>query len=81
VATESTIPRSSSGSDADEVPGDDPTAPMTSDGPTVSTTGVKTRSKSGIFKPKIYIDGTIQYSLFSSTGEPQTLDEAMGDQN
>jgi hypothetical protein len=40
--------------------------------------GVKTRSKSGISKPKIYMDGTVQYSLFTSTGEPQTLDEAFG---
>jgi hypothetical protein len=40
--------------------------------------GVKTRSKSGISKPKIYMDGTVRYSLFTSTGEPQTLDEAFG---
>jgi hypothetical protein len=44
----------------------------------VQPRGVKTRSKSGIPKPKIYMDGTVWYSLFTSTGEPQTLDEAFG---
>jgi hypothetical protein len=40
--------------------------------------GTRTRSKSEISKPKVYTDGTIHYSLFTSTGEPQTLDEAFG---
>jgi hypothetical protein len=72
VVTKSTISGSSSEFGVNEVPGDDPAVPTTGDGPVVSTTGLKIRSKSGIFKPKIYMDGAIRYSLFSSTGEPQT---------
>jgi len=40
----------------------------------------RTRSQSGISKPKIFTDGTIRYIFFSSTGEPQTLQEALGNQ-
>jgi hypothetical protein len=43
--------------------------------------GVKTRSKSGIFKLKIYTDVTVQYSLYTSTWEPQTPSEAFGNEN
>jgi hypothetical protein len=38
----------------------------------VQPRGVKTRSKSGISKPKVYMDGTVWYSLFTSIEEPQT---------
>jgi hypothetical protein len=43
--------------------------------------GVKTRSKSGIFKLKIYTDVTVRYSLYTSTWEPQTPSEAFGNEN
>jgi hypothetical protein len=43
--------------------------------------GVKTRSKSGIFKPKIYTDDTVRYSLYTSTWEPQIPSEAFGNEN
>jgi hypothetical protein len=33
-----------------------------------------------ISKPKIYTDGTVRYSLFSTTGEPQHYSEAMQDE-
>ncbi|KAG8051057.1 hypothetical protein GUJ93_ZPchr0009g646, partial [Zizania palustris] len=39
-----------------------------------------TRSQSGISKKKVYSDGTIRYdkqSLFTATGEPQFLEEAL----
>lgn len=39
----------------------------------------RTRSQAGIRKPKVYTDGTILYGLFTSTGEPQTVEEALGD--
>jgi hypothetical protein len=38
----------------------------------------KTRSQSGISKPKVYIDGTIRYANYSSTREPSNIDEALG---
>jgi histone deacetylase 1/2 len=41
----------------------------------------KTRLQSGIRKEKIYTDGTVRYSCFTSSGEPQTLHEALGDKN
>jgi hypothetical protein len=42
---------------------------------------VKTRSQSGISRPKVYTDGTVRYANFSSTGEPTSLDEALSDPN
>jgi hypothetical protein len=39
-----------------------------------------TRLQHGISKPKIYTDGTIRYSLFSISGEPQHHTEALGDE-
>lgn len=41
----------------------------------------RTRSQSGISKPKIFTDGTIRYVLLSSTGEPLNLQEAVADSN
>jgi histone deacetylase 1/2 len=38
-----------------------------------------TRSQSGISKPKIFTDGIIRYANYSSTGEPDTVHEALGD--
>ena len=34
-----------------------------------------------IRKPKAYTDGTVQYGLLTSTGEPQHLEEALNDRN
>jgi hypothetical protein len=39
-----------------------------------------TRLQHGISKPKIYTDGTVRYSLFSTTGEPQHYSKAMQDE-
>jgi histone deacetylase 1/2 len=41
--------------------------------------GVRTRLQQGIRHPKIYKDGTVRYGLFTSTGEPSSLAEALGD--
>jgi histone deacetylase 1/2 len=41
----------------------------------------KTRSQSGISKPKVYSDGTVRYANLSFTGEPTSLDEAFNDPN
>jgi hypothetical protein len=41
----------------------------------------KTRLRSGIRKPKVYIDGTVKYGRFTSSGEPRNLDEALHDKN
>jgi len=41
----------------------------------------RTRLLSGIRKEKVYIDGTVSYSLLTSSGDPQNLEEAVGDKN
>jgi histone deacetylase 1/2 len=45
------------------------------------TTRPRTRLQSGIRKPKVYTDGTIKYSCFTSSGEPQNLNEAFGNKH
>jgi hypothetical protein len=40
-----------------------------------------TRLQAGTRKPKVYTDGTIQYGFFTSSGEPQNINEALGDEN
>jgi histone deacetylase 1/2 len=37
----------------------------------------RTRLQAGIQKPKVYTDGTVRYGCFTSSGEPQSLDEAL----
>jgi hypothetical protein len=39
----------------------------------------RTRLQKGIHQPKKYTDGTIRYGMFTSTGEPSKLSEALGD--
>jgi hypothetical protein len=41
----------------------------------------RTRLQSGIRKEKVYTDGTVKYSLLSSSGEPYKIVEALGDSN
>jgi hypothetical protein len=40
-----------------------------------------TRLQANIRKPKVYTDGTIPYGFFTSSGEPQNINEALGDKN
>jgi hypothetical protein len=40
-----------------------------------------TRSQHDIRRPKVYSDGTVYYGCFTSTGEPQNLEEALGSKN
>jgi hypothetical protein len=47
-------------------------APPVPDRPTM-------HSQHGIRKPTTYTDGTVSYGLFTSTGEPQHHNEALGD--
>jgi histone deacetylase 1/2 len=47
--------------------------------PPQEITRPRTRLQSGIRKDKVYTDGTIRYSLFSSTGEPHAVEEAIND--
>ena len=42
---------------------------------------LRTRLQKGIKQPKIYKDRTVRYGMFSSTGEPRTLSEALDDKN
>jgi hypothetical protein len=39
----------------------------------------QTRLQSGIIKPKKLYDGMIRYGMFSTTGEPNSVDEAISD--
>ena len=41
----------------------------------------RTCLQKGIRQPKIYTDGTVRYALFTSTGEPTNLREALTDTN
>jgi hypothetical protein len=41
----------------------------------------RTRLQAGIRQPKVYSDGTVRYGMLTSTGEPQTLEEALGNKN
>jgi histone deacetylase 1/2 len=41
----------------------------------------RTRLQGGIRKPKVYTDGTIRYGLLTITGEPSTVEEALGNKN
>ncbi|KAK1699085.1 hypothetical protein QYE76_015782 [Lolium multiflorum] len=47
--------------------------------PTAPLSGVRTRLQQGIRQPKKYTDGTVRYGMFSATGEPSSLSEALGD--
>jgi hypothetical protein len=40
----------------------------------------RTRLQKGIRRPKKYTDGTVRYGMFTSTGEPSGLAEALGDE-
>jgi hypothetical protein len=40
-----------------------------------------TRLERGIRTPKVYTDGTIHYGCFTSSGEPQNLDESLKNKN
>jgi hypothetical protein len=44
------------------------------------STRPSTRLQHGICKPKIYNDVMIRYGLFTSSGEPQDLQEALSDE-
>ena len=41
----------------------------------------RTRLQDGIRKEKVYTDGTVKYGFLTSTGEPCSVDEALGDKN
>jgi hypothetical protein len=53
----------------------------TDDHPAAASDRPLTRLQAGIRKPKVYTDGTVRYGFYTFTGEPQSLDEALGDQN
>jgi hypothetical protein len=46
-----------------------------------SPPGVRTRLQQGIRRPKKYTDGAIRCGMYSSTGEPHNLTEALSDSN
>lgn len=46
-----------------------------------SLTRPRTRLHDGIRKPKVYTDGTVRYGLFTSSGEPHNVNEALHDKN
>jgi hypothetical protein len=40
-----------------------------------------TRLQSGIRKPKVYTNGKVRYGCFTSTGEPQSLQDVLENKN
>jgi hypothetical protein len=54
---------------------DTPPAPVSS----LETQCPRTRLQSGIVKPKQFTDGIFRYGHLCSTGEPQSVQEALGD--
>jgi hypothetical protein len=40
-----------------------------------------TRLQAGIRKPKVYRDGTVRYGFLAESGEPRSLEDALGDKN
>lgn len=40
-----------------------------------------TRLQAGIRKPKVYRDGTVRYGFLVASGEPRSLEDALGDKN
>jgi hypothetical protein len=40
----------------------------------------RTHLRNGIRKDKIYTDGTVRYGFLTSTGEPCSIDEALGNE-
>jgi len=59
-----------------------PSSQNTPESPPSSTTSPlrpKTRLQSGITRPKKFYDGIIRFGYFTSTGEPQTVQEALDD--
>jgi histone deacetylase 1/2 len=72
-STEADLPGSSAVDDGalDLVPPAVPDAPLRP----------KTRSQSGIRKEKQFTDGTVRYGLFAANGEPNNLEEALGNEN
>jgi histone deacetylase 1/2 len=57
------------------------TSPGSPVAPSASPVRPQTHLQAGIRKPKVYTDGTIPYGLYTSTGEPHNLDEALADTN
>jgi hypothetical protein len=47
----------------------------------ISSRRPHTRLQAGVRRPKVYSDGTVRYGLFTSSGEPQCLEEALEDHN
>ncbi|XP_072149133.1 retrovirus-related Pol polyprotein from transposon RE2 isoform X2 [Setaria viridis] len=56
-------------------------APAGSDDPGAASTRPRMHAQGGIRKPRVYTDGTIRYGLLAANGEPNTLHEALADNN
>ena len=60
----------------------DPNSEVQSTAPaTTNTNRPRTRLQDGIRKEKKYTDGTVKYGFLTSTGEPTSTEEALGDKN
>jgi hypothetical protein len=67
--THAVVTDTSTGSSSTQLPSAAPAEPA----------HLRTRVQHGIRKPKVYTDGTVRYRLLTSSGEPNNLDEALGD--
>lgn len=54
-------------------------APVPAPAPQPAPSHPTTRGQHGIRWPKVYTDGTVRYNLLTISGEPNSLDDALGD--
>jgi hypothetical protein len=77
------------GSASDQLPGEDGAAAPAHGSSVVASSPLpspeqprrRTCLQAGDRKPNVYTDGTIRYCFLTSTGEPCTVEEALGDKN
>jgi hypothetical protein len=81
AATPTALLESPSESAPDPAAGSSAPASPVADPPPPEQNRPRTRLQAGLRQPKIYTDGTIRYGMFTSNGEPQTVEEALGDKN
>nr|CAD1841078.1 unnamed protein product [Ananas comosus var. bracteatus] len=67
--------------DTEDSPAQVPGSSAPSSAPIEASHRPHTRLQAGVRRPKVYTDGTVRYGSFASSGEPQCLEEALGDRN
>lgn len=74
-------PADTEDADTEDSPAQVPGSSAPSSTPIEASHRPHTRLQAGVRRPKVYTDGTVRYGSFASSGEPQCLEEALGDRN